>query len=64
LQHRGGVVSAAFSLDGTRVVTASNDGTTHAWELPLAAGTLIAWHLIAYRASPYAITNGVLSTSP
>jgi WD40 repeat protein len=29
--HRGGVVSAAFSPDGKRIVTASRDGTARVW---------------------------------
>jgi WD40 repeat protein len=31
LQHDNGVVSAAFSPDGTRVLTASSDGTARIW---------------------------------
>ncbi len=30
--HTGSVVSAAFSPDGTRVVTASDDGTARIWD--------------------------------
>ena len=32
LQHQGGVVSAAFSPDSTRVVTASWDNTARVWD--------------------------------
>jgi WD40 repeat protein len=32
LQHQDRVVSAAFSLDGTRVVTASEDRTARVWD--------------------------------
>lgn len=33
LEHRGSVVSAAFSADGTKVVTASLDKTARIWEV-------------------------------
>lgn len=61
LRHRGGVESAAFSPDGTRVVTANGDHTAQVWDLPLASGTLAEWRAIAERASPYRLANGVLS---
>ena len=32
LEHQGPVVSAAFSPDGTRVVTASSDNTARVWD--------------------------------
>jgi WD40 repeat protein len=32
LQHEGSVSSAAFSTDGQRVVTASDDGTARVWD--------------------------------
>ncbi|HEX7941662.1 MAG TPA: WD40 repeat domain-containing protein [Gemmatimonadaceae bacterium] len=32
LEHRGAVLSAVFSLDGTRVVTASEDETARVWD--------------------------------
>jgi WD40 repeat protein len=31
--HEGSVESAAFSTDGTRVVTASEDGTARVWRV-------------------------------
>src|SRR6516162_11541044 len=31
--HRGAVISASFSSDGTHVVTASTDGTVRVWDL-------------------------------
>src|SRR5262249_22691609 len=34
LIHRGAVRDVAFSPDGTRLVTASNDGTAQVWDLP------------------------------
>ncbi|HWO25005.1 MAG TPA: CHAT domain-containing protein, partial [Kofleriaceae bacterium] len=40
LAHQGGVLSAAFSPDGTRVVTASDDHTARVWDA--ATGKLLA----------------------
>jgi WD40 repeat protein len=34
LPHQDGVVSAAFSSDGMRVVTASSDHTARVWDIP------------------------------
>ena len=33
--HEGKVVQAAFSSDGTRIVTVSSDGTARLWEIGL-----------------------------
>jgi WD40 repeat protein len=35
--HEGAVFSAAFSTDGTRVVTASNDNTARVWTVSWSA---------------------------
>jgi WD40 repeat protein len=43
------VVTAAFSPDGTRVVTASFDRTALVWDIQLDTGTLEQWSTIAAR---------------
>jgi hypothetical protein len=63
LEHQDSVRSAAFSPDGTRVVTASRDGTARMWILPIDMGSLEDWRLLA-RCSPFALVDGVLTTSP
>jgi WD40 repeat protein len=55
------VRSAAFSPDGTRVVTASRDNTARVWDVPLASGPLAEWRATMDRVSPYVLVNGVLS---
>jgi WD40 repeat protein len=45
------VVSAAFSPDGTRVVTASWDKTARVWDVRLNTGTLEEWTAIAERST-------------
>ena len=52
--------SAAFSPDGTRIVTASGDKTARVWDVPLASGPPEEWHAIMDRVSPYFLANGVL----
>ena len=42
MQHNGAVNIAEFSLDGTRVVTSSNDNTARQWIAPPKAGSIIA----------------------
>ena len=42
--HRGRVNSAAFSPDGTQVVTASLDGTARVWDVGTAAVTVLRGH--------------------
>jgi WD40 repeat protein len=59
LVHRGWVVSAAFNLDGTRVVTASLDQTAQVWDLRLDTGTLDDWSRVAKR-SPFILEGGVV----
>ena len=49
LAHQGVVVSAAFSPDGTPVVTASGDKTARVWDVLLDTGTLPQWSAIAER---------------
>ena len=44
LEHQARVVSAAFSPDGTRVVTASSDGTARVWDA--ASGTPVTRPLV------------------
>jgi hypothetical protein len=46
LVHQGRVVSAAFSPDGTRVVTASGDGTARVWD---AATSKLLTHPLAHQ---------------
>jgi len=53
-------MSAAFSPDGTHVVTASWDQTARVWDVPLASGTLAEWRTTMERTSPYRLVNGVL----
>jgi WD40 repeat protein len=53
------VVSAAFSPDGTRVVTASYDKTARIWDVGLDEHTLEQWSVIAER-SPFVLVNGVV----
>jgi WD40 repeat protein len=55
----GPVVSAAFSPDGTRVVTASWDKSARIWDLRLDEGTLEQWSVIAER-SPYVLSGVAL----
>jgi WD40 repeat protein len=43
------VVSAAFSPDGSRVVTDSGDKTARVWDIRLDEGTLEQWSAIAER---------------
>jgi WD40 repeat protein len=57
LEHQGDVVSAAFSPDGTRVVTASHDKTARVWDVRLDEGTLEHWSAAAER-SPF-VLNGI-----
>jgi WD40 repeat protein len=45
------VWSAAFSPDGTRVVTASSDKTARVWDVRIDEGTLEHWSAIAERSS-------------
>jgi WD40 repeat protein len=60
LEQQGQVWSAAFSPDGTRVVTASYDKTARVWDVPLDTETLPQWLAIAER-SPFALNKqGVL----
>jgi len=63
LEHHGPVRVAAWSPDGTRVVTAGFDHAARIWTLPLHAGSLEDWRLLA-RGSPFALVNGVLTTNP
>jgi WD40 repeat protein len=54
------VRSAAFSPDGTRVVTASDDRTAHLWDVRPDTGTLADWVRVAER-SPFVLNeHGVL----
>jgi WD40 repeat protein len=59
----GAVRSAAFSPDGTRVVTASSDATARIWQLPRDTSSLEHWLLFA-RCSPYVLADGVLMNNP
>ena len=60
LKHQAAVESAAFSPDGTRVVTASGDQTARLWDIPLDTGTLADWARVAER-SPFVLNDqGVL----
>jgi WD40 repeat protein len=43
------VVSAAFSPDGTRVVTASKDNTARLWDVQPDTGTLDQWSAFSER---------------
>jgi hypothetical protein len=47
LEHHAEVWSAAFSPDGTRVVTASSDKTARVWNVGLDIGALADWVRIA-----------------
>jgi WD40 repeat protein len=51
LEHQDWVVSAAFSPDGTRVVTASGDQTARVWDVRLDEGTLEQWSAVVERSS-------------
>jgi WD40 repeat protein len=65
LQHQAEVWSAAFSADGTRVVTASGDKTARVWDMPLASGTAAEWRATMGRTSPSASNaSGHRSTEP
>ncbi|TMQ13114.1 MAG: hypothetical protein E6J91_19550 [Deltaproteobacteria bacterium] len=62
LEHRGIARVAVFSPDGTRVVTVSEDKTARIWTLPLHAGSLEDWKLLA-RCSPFMFSHGVLTAN-
>ena len=47
-------MSAAFSPDGTRIVTASRDKTARVWDVRLYQGTLEQWSVVAKR-SPFVV---------
>ena len=53
------VLTAAFSRDGARVVTASDDQTVRVWELPRDTGSLDDWRRRA-RCGVFALDNGIL----
>jgi WD40 repeat protein len=57
LEHQDLVSSAAFSPDGTRVVTASK--TARVWDVRPDTGALADWIRTAER-SPFVLVNGVL----
>jgi WD40 repeat protein len=57
LEHHAAVMSAAFSPDGTRVVTASRDKTARVWDVRLDEGTLEQWSAVVER-SPYVLFLG------
>jgi len=63
LEHHGPVQVAAWSPDGTRVVTAGFDHTARVWTLPIDTGSVEDWRVLA-RCSPFALVNGVLTTNP
>jgi WD40 repeat protein len=44
LQHGDGVLYAEFNCDGTRVVTASEDGSARVWEVPTGKPLLVLEH--------------------
>ena len=48
-EHQDVLMSAAFSPDGTRVVTASYDKTARLWDVRPDTGTLEEWAAIAER---------------
>jgi len=52
------VGSAAFSPDGTRVVTASDDQTARIWETRLDETPPAGWSALAER-SPFVLSDGV-----
>jgi WD40 repeat protein len=59
LEHQGYVVGAAFSPDGTRVVTASRDKTARVWDVRTDTGTLADWVSVAERGA-FILQGGVL----
>lgn len=59
LQHQGWVRRAAFSPDGTRVVTASDDHTARVWETELDNTPCAAWPALAAR-SPFVLNDSGL----
>jgi len=56
LTHQDAVRSAAFSPDGTRVVTASLDKTARMWEIPLDD---TPWGAVGARC-PFVVINGAI----
>lgn len=50
--HGAKISVAAFSPDGARIVTASDDGTARVWELPLDEGSLLSRNI-------FALTTGI-----
>jgi hypothetical protein len=57
------VFAAAFSPDGTRVVTAIGSFHGRIWELPIDDGSLDDWRQIA-RCSPFVLDTGVFTANP
>ncbi len=63
--HTGGVLAAAFSPDGGRVVTASDDGTARVWDLsgPRPAATVLEGHTDWVRAAAFSPDGGRVVTA-
>ena len=59
LAHERSVAAAAFTPDGTGVVTASYYGTVRVWDLAQDPGSLNDWQRRAHCA-PFVLENGML----